>query len=51
MRVDVPGFRSIHLTISTLVTGQETNRIIQAGPATYRFGGKYTDDVWVEKKK
>jgi hypothetical protein len=43
IRVDVPRFRSTHLTISTLVAGHETN--------TDSFGGKYTDDVWVEKKK
>jgi hypothetical protein len=23
----------------------------KAGPHTYRFGWKYTDDIWVEKKK
>jgi hypothetical protein len=40
MRVDAPNFRSIYLTISTLVVGQETNGILKAGPATYRFGGK-----------
>ncbi len=51
MRVDVPDFRSIYLSISTLVTGQETNGIVKAGPKTYRFEGKYTDDVWVQKKK
>jgi hypothetical protein len=51
MRVDVPHFRSIHLTISTLVACQETKGIVKAGPHVYRFGGKYTDDVWVEKKK
>ncbi len=51
MRVDVPDFRSICLTISTLVACQETNGIVKAGPQTYHFGGKYTDDVWVENKK
>ncbi len=51
MRVYVPHFRSIYLTISTLVAGQETNGIVKAGSATDSFGGKYTDDVWVEKKK
>jgi hypothetical protein len=50
MRVDIPDFRSKYLTISTLVAGQETNGIVKAGPHTYRFGGKYSDDVWVEKK-
>jgi hypothetical protein len=46
-----PHFRSTHLTISTLVSCQETNGIVTVGPHTYRFGGKYPDDVWVEKKK
>ncbi len=40
MRVDAPSFRSMHLTISTLVVGQKTKGILKAGPATYRFGGK-----------
>jgi hypothetical protein len=51
MRVDVPDFRSIYSTVSTLVACQETNAILKAGPNTYYFGGKYTDGVWVEKKK
>jgi hypothetical protein len=51
MRVDVHDFRSIYLTVSTLLACQETNAIQKAGPHTYRFGGKYTDGVWVEKKK
>ncbi len=51
MRVDAPNFRSTHLTISTLVACQETNGIVKAGSHTYRFGGKYPDAVWVEKKK
>jgi hypothetical protein len=51
MRVDVPDFRSIYLTISTLVACQETNAMVKAGPHTYRFGGKYTDGVWVDKKQ
>jgi hypothetical protein len=51
MTVDAPHFRSTHLTISTLVSCQETNGIVTVGPHTYRFGGKYPDDVWVEKKK
>jgi hypothetical protein len=50
IRVHVPDFRSTHLTISTLVAGHETNGIVKAGSATHSFGGKYTDDVWVEKK-
>ncbi len=40
MRVDAPSFRSMYLTISTLVVGQETKGILKAGPATYQFGGK-----------
>jgi hypothetical protein len=51
IRVDVPDFRSTHLTISTLVAGHETNGIVKPGSATDSFGGNYTDDVWVEKKK
>ncbi len=51
MRVDIPDFRSIYLTISTLVAGQETNGIVKPGSHTYHFRGKYPDDVWVEKKK
>jgi hypothetical protein len=51
MRVDVPDFRSIHLTISTFVGCHETNGIVKAGPHTYRYGGKCPDDVWVGKKK
>ncbi len=36
MRVDASSFRSIYLTISTLVVGHETKGIIlKAGPATY----------------
>jgi len=34
-----------------LVAGHETNGIVKADPATDSFGGKYTDDVWVEKNK
>jgi hypothetical protein len=45
MRVDVPDFRSIYITISTSVTGQETNGIVKAGPETYRFGG------WLQARK
>jgi hypothetical protein len=51
IRVDVPHFRSTHLTISTLVAGHETNAIVKADSATNSFGGKYSHDVWVEKKK
>ncbi len=51
MRVHVPDFRSTYLTISTLVAGQQTNGIVKAASATYRFGGKYTDDVGEQKKK
>jgi hypothetical protein len=51
MRVDVPNFRSIYLTISTFVACQETNGLVKAGLHTCRYGGKYTDDVSVEKKK
>ncbi len=51
IRVDVPDFRSTHLTISTLVAGHETNGIVKADSTTDSFGGKYTDDVWVEKNK
>jgi hypothetical protein len=40
MRVHAPSFRSVYLTISTLVVGQKTKGILKAGPATYRFGGK-----------
>jgi hypothetical protein len=40
MRADAPSFRSIYLTISTLVVGQETKGILKGGPGTYRFGGK-----------
>jgi hypothetical protein len=50
-KVDVPDFRSTHLTISTLVGGHETNVIVKADSTTDSFGGKYTDDVWVEKNK
>jgi hypothetical protein len=41
-RVDSTSFRSLFLIISTLVVG-ESWRL-----APYQFGGKYTDDVWVE---
>jgi hypothetical protein len=41
-RVDAIGIRSLFLIISTLVVG-ESSRL-----APYQFGGKYTDDVWVE---
>jgi hypothetical protein len=51
VRVDVPDFRSTHLTISNLVAGQETNGIVKAASASDSFGGKYTDDVRVEKRK
>ncbi len=51
MKVDAPDFKSTHLTISTLVVAQETNGIVKVAPTTYRFGGKYIDDVWVKKKK
>jgi hypothetical protein len=40
VKVDAPSFRSIYLTLSTLVVGQETKGILKAGPATYRFGAK-----------
>jgi hypothetical protein len=40
MRVGAPSFRSIYLTISTLVIGQETKGVLKAGPATHPFGGK-----------
>jgi hypothetical protein len=50
MRVYAPRFRSIYLTISTLVVGQETKDIsLKAGPATYQFGGKVSDHIWAEK--
>jgi hypothetical protein len=42
-RVDATSFRSLFLIISTLVVG-ESWRL-----APYQFGGKYTDDVWVER--
>jgi len=41
-RVDATKFRSLLLIISTLVVG-ESWRL-----APYQFGGKYSDDVWVE---
>jgi hypothetical protein len=40
MRVGAPSLRSIYLTISTLVIGQETKGVLKAGPATHPFGGK-----------
>jgi hypothetical protein len=33
-------FRSMYLTISTLVVGQKTKGNLKAGPAAYRFGAK-----------
>jgi hypothetical protein len=38
-------FRSLFVIISTLVVG-ESRRL-----APYQFGGKYTDDVWVESSE
>jgi hypothetical protein len=43
--VDAIRFRSLFLIISTLVVG-ESQRL-----APYQFGGKYTDDVWVESSE
>ncbi len=53
MRVDAPSFRSIYLTISTLVIGQETKGVLKQRES-WRLAPlptdlKCTDDLWVEK--
>jgi hypothetical protein len=56
--VDATSFRSLFLIISTLVVGEslrlapyqfgENPQAGREGGSPYQFGGKYTDDVWVE---